>query len=129
MAYPYGGLGIPLGLFFVCQPVDGGENGFAADGVGVDREGLLGLFGGLGVVVVFERETGQQFLGFDQLGIGFERFSGEIGGRAFEVSAATSARPSRAPAWSFFNARASSNSACASSGWARSRNRRPQRTL
>jgi len=45
----------------------------------------VGFGGGFGRVVVLERQAGEQFLGFEQLGVGLESLAGQVGGAAFEV--------------------------------------------
>ncbi len=66
------GVGIPGSLSLAVEPVDGGEDGLADDGIGVDGQGFAGFGGGFGIVVVFEREAREQFLGFEKLGVGLD---------------------------------------------------------
>ena len=66
---------------------------------GVHREGLFGFLGGLGIVVVFEREARQQLLRFHQFGIALQRLLGQIGGARVEILRANRiASPTSAPA-------------------------------
>ena len=80
-----GGVGIPRGFLLIGQPVDGGQNRLALVRIRVHREGLFGFLGGAGIVVVFERDAGQQFLSFHQLGIALQGFLGQVGGARVEI--------------------------------------------
>ena len=51
----------------------------------IDRERLVGFLDRLAFVVVFERQPRQQFLRFDQLGIGFQRLLRQFTGLCFEI--------------------------------------------
>src|ERR1035438_3622046 len=50
--------------------------------MGVDGERFLGFGGSFGMVVVFEREAGEELLGFEKLGIGFDGLTGQLFGAA-----------------------------------------------
>ena len=75
-------MGIPGSFGFAGQPVDGSEDGLGDDGTGVDGERFAGFSGGFGIVVVFEREAGEEFLGFEKFGIGFDGLAGQLFGGA-----------------------------------------------
>ena len=61
---------VPWRFLLVGQPVHHRQDGFALHRVGIERQRLFGFLGCLGVVVIFEREAGQQLLGFHEFGIG-----------------------------------------------------------
>jgi len=69
---------VPGGFLLVRQQIHAVQDGFCLDRIGIHPEGFLGLFGGLGVVVILERETRQQFLGLDQLWVQAERLAGQL---------------------------------------------------
>ncbi len=51
---------------------------------GIHIERFVSFVARQGVVVVFKRQPRQQFLGFDQMGIGFERLVRQLAGFAAE---------------------------------------------
>ena len=88
----------------------------------------MGLCGGLGGVVVFERQARQQFLRLQQVRIGFQRLVREVRQpalrslRRYQRQAQQRVRLLRLDFQRFVEELA------ASAGWKRSRNSRPQRT-
>src|ERR1017187_7536709 len=50
--------------------------------MGVDGERFVGFGGSFGIVVVFEREAGEELLGFEKLGIGFDGLACQFFGAA-----------------------------------------------
>ena len=67
------------------EPIDSRQNSLRHRGFRIDGESLLSFLGGFGVVVVFQRQTGEQFLRFEQLGVPFECLLRQFFGVAGEL--------------------------------------------